>query len=416
MCKYIIQGGKRIEGELRVGGAKNSVLPIFAATLLSRGECIIHDCPILKDVEIMVEILEVLGCSVKREGRVIIIDSSDSLNHEVPDNLVRKMRSSIVLLGALISRLKKARICFPGGCDIGPRPIDLHLKGLEQLGVKINESHGIIYCEAPDIKGTEIHLDYPSVGATENILLAAVFAKGTTIIRNAAKEPEIIDLQSFLNEVGAKVTGAGTNNIRIEGVETLRGGEHTIIPDRIVAGTYLAAAAATCGSLELANINVEHIQPIIAKLRESGCTIKANGNRVHLNSPKRLKAIDTVRTLPYPGFPTDMQAPTMALLSRARGTSIIIETVFENRFKHVEDLVRMGADIKVDGRIAVIRGKNKLMGATVTARDLRGGAALVIAGLSAEGTTVIEGIDHIDRGYEDLHINLQQVGAQIIRE
>lgn len=416
LSKYIIQGGKRIEGELRVGGAKNSVLPIFAATILNNGESIIHDCPVLKDVEIMIEILKVLGCSVKRENHDITINSSNAAKYEVPDNLVRKMRSSIVLLGALISRMKKARISFPGGCDIGPRPIDLHLKGLEQLGVKINESHGIIYCEAPELKGTEIHLDYPSVGATENILLAAVFAKGTTIIRNAAKEPEITDLQNFLNKIGAKIYGAGTNNIKIEGVDSLCSGEHTIIPDRIVAGTYLAAAAATSGDIELDNVNVEHIQPILAKLRESGCIIKTCGNRVHLAGPKRLKAIDTVRTLPYPGFPTDMQAPTMALLSKARGTSIIIETVFENRFKHVEDLLCMGADIKVEGRIAVIRGRSRLMGTTVSARDLRGGAALVIAGLSADGTTVIENIEHVDRGYEDLHISLRQVGADISRE
>lgn len=416
MDKYIIQGGKKIEGTLRVGGAKNSVLPIFAATLLSGKESIIHDCPILKDVEIMVEILKTLGCGVKRENGVIIIDSSNNINCEVPDTLVRKMRSSIVLLGALISRVKKARICFPGGCDIGPRPIDLHLRGLEQLGVKINESHGVIYCEAPELKGGEVHLDYPSVGATENIILAAVFAKGETIIRNAAKEPEIMDLQNFLNSIGARVNGAGTNSITIEGVLSLSGGEHTIIPDRIVSGTYLTAAAATGGRIELVNVNIEHIQPIIAKLKESGCTIRTNNNIIHLSAPKRLKAIDTLRTLPYPGFPTDMQAPTMALLSKAKGTSIVIETVFENRFKHVEDLVCMGADIKVDGRIAVIRGKNKLMGTTVTARDLRGGAALLIAGLCAEGTTIIEGIEHIDRGYENLHLNLKQVGADIVRE
>lgn len=416
MSRYIITGGKRLEGELRVGGAKNSVLPIFAATILSGKESIIYDCPILKDVEIMVDILEVLGCSVKREGRVIIIDSSNVSNCEVPDNLVRKMRSSIVLLGALIAKLRKARICFPGGCDIGPRPIDLHLKGLSRLGVKIDESHGVIYCDAPDLKGAEIHLDYPSVGATENILLAAVLAKGETIIRNAAKEPEIVDLQNFLCSIGAKVTGAGTNSIRIEGVVTLNGGEHTIIPDRIVTGTYLTAVAASSGNIELVNVNSEHIQPVIAKLRESGCTVKINGNRVHLTAPKHLKAVDMVRTLPYPGFPTDMQAPTMALLSKARGTSIIIETVFENRFRHVEDLVCMGADIKVDGRIAVVRGRNRLMGTTVTARDLRGGAALVIAGVSAEGTTIIEGIEHIDRGYEDLHLKLQSIGAQIVRE
>jgi UDP-N-acetylglucosamine 1-carboxyvinyltransferase len=416
LSRYIVQGGNIIEGKLRVGGAKNSVLPVFAATIISGKESIIHDCPILKDVETMMEILRVMGCSVKREGRTVIIDSSNEINCEVPDELVRSMRSSIVLLGALISRTKKARICFPGGCDIGPRPIDLHLKGLEQLGVRINETHGTIYCEAPELKGTEIHLDYPSVGATENIMLASVFAKGTTLIRNAAKEPEICDLQNFLNSIGARVSGAGTNSLRIDGVDTLTNGEHTIIPDRIVAGTYLTAAAATGGNIELENINLEHIQPIIAKLKESGCAIHYRNDTIHLTAPKRIKAIDTLRTLPYPGFPTDMQAPIVALLSRAKGTSIVIETVFENRFKHIEDLVRMGADIKVDGRIAVIKGKNRLTGTTVTARDLRGGAALVIAGITAEGTTVVEDIEHIDRGYENLHLSLQQVGAQIVRE
>lgn len=416
MNKYVIHGGKKVSGRLRVGGAKNSVLPIFAATVLSGKESIIHDCPMLKDVEIMMDILKVLGCSVKREGHTVIIDSSMDINHEVPDALVRKMRSSIVLLGALITRVRKARICFPGGCDIGPRPIDLHLKGLEQLGIRISESHGTIYCEAADIKGTDIHLDYPSVGATENIMLAAVSAEGTTVIRNAAKEPEIADLQNFLNKMGACISGAGTNSIRIEGVKYLNGGEHTIIPDRIVAGTYLAAAAATGGYLELENVNIEHIQPIIAKLKESGCVMKAEGNTVIITSPKRLRAIETLRTLPYPGFPTDMQAPYMALLCKAKGTSIIIETVFENRFRHVEDLLCMGADIKVDGRIAVIRGKNRLMGANVTARDLRGGAALVIAGLSAEDTTTIDGVEHIDRGYENLHLHLQDIGADIVRQ
>lgn len=416
MSRYIIQGGNTIHGHLTVGGAKNSVLPVFAATIISGKKSIIHNCPILKDVETMIDILKVLGCTVECEDHTVIIDSSGIIDYTVPDELVRKMRSSFILLGALISRSGKARICYPGGCDIGQRPIDLHLKGLQQLGVIIDEEDGIISCEAPKLIGAEIHMDYPSVGATENIMLSSVFAKGTTLIRNAAKEPEISDLAVFLNDMGAKVTGAGTNCIRIDGVNSLGGGEHAIISDRIVAGTYLTAAAATGGDIELDNVEISHIYPITAKLRECGCHINHTKNSVRLVAPNRVCAIDVLRTLPYPGFPTDMQAPIAALLTTARGTSVIIETVFENRFKYTEGLILMGADIKVDGRIAVIRGRARLNGASVTASDLRGGAALIIAGLSAEGTTIIDGIEHVDRGYENLHNNLKQIGALIERE
>lgn len=416
MGKYIINGGRRLQGQLRVSGAKNSVLPIFAATILSGRESVIYNCPVLKDAEIMIEILRSLGCKVKREGKVVTVDSSGDMGYKVPDELVRKTRSSIVLLGALVSRVKKAIICFPGGCDIGPRPIDLHLKGLEKLGVRVEEHNGYIYCEADEIKGSKIHLDYPSVGATENILLAAVYAKGTTIITNAAKEPEIVDLQNFLNKIGANIEGAGTDNIIIEGVKHLTSGEHTIIPDRIVAGTYLIAAAATGGSVNLVDVNIEHIRPIIFKLKENGCTFKTYGNMAYMAAPERVKALDIVRTLPYPGFPTDIQAPLMSLLSIADGTSMIIETVFENRFKHVDDLVSMGADIRVDGRIAVVKGKRNLTGTEVSAKDLRGGAALVIAGLCAEGRTIVDNTEHIDRGYENLNLSLLQLGADITKE
>ena len=416
MSRFIIKGGNRIDGKLRVSGAKNSVLPIFAASIISGKVSIIHDCPILKDVEIMIEMLRQLGCEIKIEGHTVIIDSSGELKYEVSDSLVRKMRSSVVLLGALIARLKKAKICFPGGCDIGIRPIDLHLKGLEKLGVLVEEDKGIINCVANELKGADIHLDYPSVGATENILLASIYAKGKTIIRNAAKEPEIYDLQEYLNSIGAKVSGAGTSEITIEGVDNLDNGEHTIIPDRIVAGTFLTAAAATGGKIELDNVNIEHLQPIVAKLRESGSTIYENGNKIYLIGPKENNAIDIIRTLPYPGFPTDMQAPIMSLLVKANGTSTVIETIFENRFKHVEDLICMGANIRVYGRVAIINGKKNIVGKEVTAKDLRGGAALIIAGLSAEGITIVDGVEHIDRGYEDIEKNFQSIGAEIKRD
>jgi len=416
LSRYIIKGGNRIDGKLRIGGAKNSVLPIFAASIISGKVSIIHDCPILKDVEIMIEMLRQLGCEIKIEGHTVIIDSSGELKYEVSDSLVRKMRSSVVLLGALIARLKKAKICFPGGCDIGIRPIDLHLKGLEKLGVLVEEDKGIINCVANELKGADIHLDYPSVGATENILLASIYAKGKTIIRNAAKEPEIYDLQEYLNSIGAKVSGAGTSEITIEGVDNLDNGEHTIIPDRIVAGTFLTAAAATGGKIELDNVNIEHLQPIVAKLRESGSTIYENGNKIYLIGPKENNAIDIIRTLPYPGFPTDMQAPIMSLLVKANGTSTVIETIFENRFKHVDDLICMGANIRVYGRVAIINGKKNIVGKEVTAKDLRGGAALIIAGLSAEGTTIVDGVEHIDRGYEDIEKNFQSIGAEIKRD
>lgn len=303
----------------------------------------------------------------------------------------------------------------PGGCEIGLRPIDLHIKGLKQLGIEITESHGFIHADAPALKGGEIHFDIPSVGATQNVMFAAVFAEGTTIIRNVAKEPEIIDLQKFLNAMGAKIKGAGTNVIRIDGVKELKSVEHTIIPDRIVAGTYLAAGAMAGGSIELENVEMEHIQSIIAKLRECGCSLTISRNNIKLLRPTILRPIDTIITQPYPGFPTDMQAQFMSLMTLASGTSVISETIFENRFKHTEELIKMGADIRVDGRVAVIRGVERLTGASVTAKDLRGGAALVMAGLAAEGETIVDGVKHIDRGYQKLEEKLIELGANIKR-
>ncbi|HBT49230.1 MAG TPA: UDP-N-acetylglucosamine 1-carboxyvinyltransferase [Caldanaerobacter subterraneus] len=415
MGKFKINGGKRLYGEVEVHGAKNSILPILAATILNEGVSVIHNCPRLKDVDSMIEILEHIGCKIDFNGRDIVVDARDVKDSEIPDNLMRTMRSSIFLMGALIARNKKAFISFPGGCDIGHRPIDLHLKGLKKLGVEIEESYGYIRCKGVRVRGNEIHLDLPSVGATENIMLAATLADGITVIRNAAKEPEIEDLQNFLNSMGARITGAGTNTIVIEGVKKLHDTEYTIIPDRIVAGTYLCAAAMTRGELTVVKALKEHLEPLISKLKETGCELKTGNDYIKITCNKRPKAVDMIVTLPYPGFPTDLQPQIVSVLSIAEGTSIVTETIFDNRFKYTEELVRMGADIKVEGRVAVIRGVDKITGAKVLAKDLRGGVALVIAGLGAEGTTVVEGAEHIDRGYESLEKALKSVGADIVR-
>lgn len=415
MSRFVIAGGNKLRGQIRVDGAKNAALPILAATILNGGKNIIHDCPNIKDVEVSLKILELLGCTVERNGTTVIVDSSTVNNYHITDNLTREMRSSFIFLGAMLSRCKKATLSYPGGCEIGPRPIDLHLKALRQLGVKIHEEHGYIYCDATKLVSGDINLNFPSVGATENIMLAAIKAKGITIIRNAAKEPEIIDLQNYLNGMGAKISGAGTGVIMIQGVDKLNDVEHRVIPDRIAASTYLTAAAITGGNIELTNVNPEHIQAVIAVLKECGCRIKQGKDTIYLSRTSLLRPVDVIRTLPYPGFPTDMQAPMMSLLTLAEGTSIVSETIFENRYKHVEELIRMGADIMVDGRVAVIRGVKKLTGAEVRAKDLRGGAALVLAGLAAEGLTVVEGIHHVDRGYDRLEEKLRLLGADLKR-
>ncbi|MDI9475260.1 MAG: UDP-N-acetylglucosamine 1-carboxyvinyltransferase [Natronincolaceae bacterium] len=416
MSRLIINGGNRICGEVRIGGAKNSVLPILAATVLNGGINIIHDIPKLLDVYIMERILTSLGCSVKRENRTIVVDSGQLVNYVIPEELVREMRSSVIFLGAMLSRCGKVKASYPGGCEIGSRPIDLHLKSLREMGAEIEEKHGFLYCEAKKLRGCDIQLDFPSVGATENIMLAAVFAEGVTTIRNAAKEPEIIDLEKFLNAAGAKILGAGTATVRIEGVERLYNVEHDIIPDRIVAGTYLAAAVITKGEIILKNVIHEYLQPILYKFRESGCTIEYFNHSLRLIAPEEIKAVESVKTLPHPGYPTDMQAQMMAVMSLSDGTTIFTENIFENRYKHANELMRMGANIKIDGRIAVVRGVERLSGATVIAQDLRGGAALVLAGLAAEGTTVVENVRHIDRGYENIHDVLNGLGADIIRQ
>jgi len=413
MGKYIIEGGKKLAGEVSIIGAKNSVLPILAATVINNGTNTIFNTPNLRDVEMMEQMLKQIGCKVNRMDNMIFVDSRPLNKVRIPEDLVREMRSSIILMGAMLSRCGEVEISYPGGCEIGPRPIDLHLKALRDLGVQIEESHGFLYCKAEELKGCEIQLDYPSVGATENIMLAAVKAKGTTIIRNAAREPEIIDLQNYLNGIGGQIFGAGTSVIRIEGVSKFNSVEHTIIPDRIVAGTYMVASAITGGEVVLKNIEVEHIQSIIAKLRDAGCMIYNNCTTLKIIGPKRINAVESIQTLPYPGFPTDMQAQMMALLATANGTSMISETVFESRYKHVEELVRMGANIKTIGKVAVIKGVKDLTGAKATAKDLRGGACLVLAGLAAKGTTEIDNIYHIERGYDNFEDRLRALGADI---
>lgn len=413
MEKFIVNGGNRLNGEVNISGAKNAILPILAATVIDGNESTIFNVPNLRDVEIMEKILLSLGCNVKHVGNIMWVDSSTLNKIEIPEELVREMRSSIILMGAMLSRTGETKISYPGGCEIGPRPIDMHLKALRELGAEIDESHGYIYCKTNGLIGTEIQLDYPSVGATENIILAAVKAKGTTVIRNAAREPEIIDLQNYLNNAGAKIKGSGNSVIIIEGVEKLKNVNHNTMPDRIVAGTFMVASAITKGEIIIKNVVVDHLQSINAKLKEAGCSIYTDEKSLKIIGPKKIYPIEMTQTLPYPGFPTDMQAQLMALLSIASGTSIITETVFENRFKHAEELIRMGANIKTFGKVAVIKGVKELTGAKTTAKDLRGGACLVLAGLAAGGQTEIENIYHIKRGYEDFHIRLREIGADI---
>jgi len=417
MAKLIVNGGNKLEGEIEAQGAKNSVLPIMAATILNGGKNVIYNCPELRDVRITVEVLKSLGCDVKRIGKVLVVDSQNACGYTIPDDLMRQMRSSIIFLGAILTRCKKAVVSLPGGCEIGNRPIDIHIKALKMLGVEITESHGYMECSAEKIHGENIHLDFPSVGATENIMLTACMAEGTTVITNAAREPEISDLESFLNRMGAKISGAGSDVIVIEGVKKLYGVEHTIIPDRIAGATYLLAGAITGGNIILRNTNSQHMGAIISALKEMGCRIYSEKNRVILTSTsKRLKSAGKLLTMPYPGFPTDIQSPFMAVSTVASGTGIFVENIFENRYQHVEELVRMGADIRVDGRVAVVCGVPRLSGTKVVAKELRGGAALVLAGLSAEGTTEIDNIKYIDRGYEEIERYLSVCGANIRRE
>ena len=405
-----------MEGEVTVHGAKNSALPILAACLLSGGECTLHNCPRLSDVDATLKILRHLGCRVKREGGTVIVHAQSVTGKEIPDTLMREMRSSIVFLGAILARMGEARLSFPGGCELGPRPIDLHLAALKKLGVQIREDHGCLHCSAKHgLRGKRIHLAFPSVGATENVMLAAVLAKGTTILTNAACEPEICDLADFLNACGAKIQGAGDSTISIQGVSRLHGCEHTIIPDRIVAATLLSAAAVTHSRVLLRRVEPVHLESILSVFEEAGCQFRCDGRELEILPPAILQAVKHVRTMPYPGFPTDAQAPVMPVACLAKGTSVFVENIFENRYKHVGELVRLGASIKVEGRVAVVEGVSRLSGTAVQAADLRGGAALTVAGLAAEGITQVWGVNYIDRGYESLEGMLHALGANITR-
>ncbi len=416
MEKLIVCGGRRLSGSIKISGAKNAVLPIIAASLLGTTTSRLEEIPALEDVGTISEVLRYLGVAVStEEAGTLIVDSANLACCEAPYELVRKMRASFLVMGPLLARAGKARISLPGGCAIGTRPIDLHLKGFEALGAEIVLGHGYIEAKANQrLKGARIYLDFPSVGATENIMMAASLAEGQTILENPAEEPEIVDLANYLNAMGARIRGAGTNVIRIEGVRELKGTTHAVIPDRIEAGTYMVAAAISGGDVWLENALVEHLKPVTAKLKEAGVAIEEKIDGVMVRGTKTIKSVD-IKTLPYPGFPTDMQAQFMALMTVAGGTSVITETVFENRFMHVDELKRMGASIKIEGRSAIVEGVPNLTGCPVKATDLRAGAALVLAGLVAEGKTEISCIHHIDRGYEDIVGKLTSLGADITR-
>ena len=413
--KLIISGGNRLQGTVRIDGAKNSALSIMAATLLTKDVCILRNVPRLTDVDIMAEVIRKLGVNVEWKGDdTLYIDSDNFNNYEAPYELVKMMRASILVMGPLLARLKRAKISLPGGCAIGARPVDYHLKGFEALGAQVEVEKGYIEAKVNKLKGDDIYLDFPSLGATENIMMAACLAEGITKIENAAKDPEVVELGRLLNKMGAKVKGLGTDLIKIEGVKELHGIDYAIIPDRIEAGTYMIAAAITGGDVLIEKADPLLLKPLIVKLEEAGVQIKLKKNLIKVIGPDRVKAVD-IKTLPFPGFPTDMQPQFMALSCVAKGTSVITETVFENRFVHTGDLIRMGADIKVEGHSAIIKGVKKLSAAPVMASDLRGGAALILAGLVAEGTTELSRIYHLDRGYVKLEEKLTSLGADIKR-
>lgn len=416
MSKMLITGRQRLQGDVTVQGAKNSALPILAATVLTKGESVLYNCPDLSDVEASLQILRYLGCRAQRSGSTVLVQSDGLCRHDIPDELMRKTRSSIVFLGAVLAAAGRARLCFPGGCEIGMRPIDLHLKALRRLGAVIKERHGCLDCRAPHgLKGAEIALPFPSVGATEDIILAACTASGTTTITNAAREPEIADLADYLNKCGASIHGAGEGTVIIDGVKKLSGCDHAVIPDRIVAATLISCAAMTGGDITLKGVIHSHLGAIVPIFEDAGCTFSAFENELRVKAPegKRLRSMKIVRTMPYPGFPTDAQAPLLAAAAIADGTTVFIENIFENRYRHTAELVRMGADIKTEGKFAVVEGVDRLYGAAVEATDLRGAAALIAAGLSAEGCTEVSGIRYLERGYEHFELVLSALGADV---
>ena len=416
MESFLIRGGRRLSGTLPVDSAKNAVLPILAATVLTEDDVCIRDVPAITDAANMVAILTMLGARVTREGGNVTVRGDALHSWELPDSLSKQIRSSIFLLGPILARFRRATVTFPGGCEIGLRPIDLHLNGLRRLGVVIREEGGMIHCDGSHMHAGEIHFDYPSVGATENVMMAAVLLPGVTRIHNAAREPEIADLQGFLNAMGGRVRGAGGHIIEVEGVERLHGAAYTPMPDRIVAGTLLAAGAITGGDIELTNAPVQDMVAITAKLREMGCQLNMREDVIRLKAPERLTAFSQLQTQPHPGFPTDMQVQMLALLAVSDGTGVVVENVFENRFTHAGEMNRMGAHILCSGRTAVVQGVERLYGAHVTARDLRGGAAMALCGLKAEGETRVDNIALIDRGYDGLEKQLAALGADVRRK
>ena len=414
MSVYVVEGGRRLSGEVRLQGSKNSALPILAATLLCRGECILYNCPQLSDVEASLMILRYIGCTARREGDTLIVDTAGADRCDIPPELMHRMRSSIIFLGALIARFDCARMTFPGGCELGPRPIDLHLSALRTMGVEISEEHGELDCCAGEpLHGANIALPIPSVGATENIMIAAASARGTTMITNAAREPEICDLADFLNACGADIRGAGESTIVIEGIDRLSPAAHAIIPDRIVAATLMSAAAVTGSSIRFKDIVPAHLGSVLPVFKDSGCTFERIGDSFAILAPERLRAPRLVRTAPYPGFPTDAQAPLMSMAAVADGMTVFVENMFLSRYGHVGELCRLGADIRVEGKVAVVDGVKRLLSARVSARDLRGAAALVVAALNAKGSSTVEGVEYLERGYENFELVLSSLGAEM---
>ena len=412
MANYIIEGGKRLEGEVKISGSKNASLPIICASILNGKKTKLYNVPDIHDTQVTLKILRYIGCKVKKDNDKIEIDSRYITKKEIPEHLMHQMRSTVILAGAILGRFKEVTFSYPGGCDIGARPIDLHLKSFKKLGINIAENYGFIRCSCDKIVGTNIDLDFPSVGATENIILASVLAEGKTVITNAAREPEIVDLVNMLKKMGAIISGEGTNIIQIEGVKELKEVKYRIMPDRIETGTFLCAGAITGGKIKVTNCIPEHIVPITSKLEEAGCNILIEKNSIELKAPTRLKAVE-LKTMPYPGFPTDMQSIFGTVLSVSKGTSVITENIFENRFKYLAELKRMGAKNKQEGNVAIITGVRRLSGTNVKSTDLRGGAAMILAGLNAKGTTTVTNIEYILRGYENIDKKLNKIGANI---